>query len=147
MRGNRCVIFFFLPTSIDPILHCAGRKRRAEQELGQWVSIACWKSGDLGSFPYSPMDILSEILCLSLLLCKRWIFTCKDAFRTGSGEPVLRQTGNVSAGLLKLKVTQALCSCQHCSCPFLLSVSFPVFFFSSFHCRRKKTHKKQQHCF
>lgn len=67
--GNRRVISFFLPTSLDPVLQCAGRKRRAEQELGQWVLIACWKSGDLGSFPYSLMDILSEILCLSLLLC------------------------------------------------------------------------------
>lgn len=69
MWGNRCVISFFLPTSVDQIFNYTEVKRRAEQELGQWVSVACWKSGDLGSFPYSPTGMPSDILCLVSVKC------------------------------------------------------------------------------
>lgn len=71
--------------------------RRAEQELGHWVSVVRWKSGDLGSFPGYPADMASDILCLSFLLCKKCVFTCQDTFRIGSGEEILlSETGNVS---------------------------------------------------
>jgi len=61
-------------------------KRRAKQELGQWVSVVCGKLGNLGSFPHSPAGMLSGVLFLRFLLCKMCVFRCKDAFRIGSEE-------------------------------------------------------------
>lgn len=63
MWGSGCVISSFLSILVDQILHYTGVKRKAEQELGQWVSVVHWKSGDLGTFPYFLTDMSSA--CVS----------------------------------------------------------------------------------